>query len=131
MRTEVFYKNSEIDGRAKRLLSLIRATVSSAVENLAMVDVYLTSGIQELSPELATELFSDPVAQEVRTDEAAADSLLLPDWNYLIEVTYRPGVTNPVAITARNTIETALALKSGKDSVIQTAVPVSCQITGT
>ncbi len=122
MRTEVFYKNSEIDGRAKRLLSLIRATVSSAVENLAMVDVYLTSGIQELSPELAAELFSDPVAQEVRTDEAAADSSLLPDWNYLIEVTYRPGVTNPVAITARNTIETALALKSGKDSVIQTAV---------
>ena len=122
MRTEVFYKNSEIDGRAKRLLSLIRSTVTDAVENLAMVDVYLTEGIAKLTPDLTKELFSDPVAQEAAIDSPAADSSLLPDWKYLIEVTYRPGVTNPVAITARNTIEETLSLKTGKDAVIQTAV---------
>ena len=122
MRTEVSYKNSEIDGRAKRLLSLIRSTVTDAVENLAMVDVYLTEGIAELTPEISKELFSDPVAQIAAIDTAAADSSLLPDWNYLIEVTYKPGVTNPVAITARNTIEETLSLKTGKDAVIQTAV---------
>ncbi len=120
MRTEVFYKNSEIDGRAKRLLSLIRGTVTDAVENLAMVDVYLTEGIAELTPDLSKELFSDPVAQEAATDTHAADSSLMPDWKYLIEVTYRPGVTNPVAITARNTIEETLSIKAA--GIIQTAV---------
>ena len=122
MRTEVFYKNSEIDGRAKRLLSLIKNTVTDAVENLAMVDVYLTDGITDLTTDLSKELFSDPVAQEAATDTAAADSSLMPDWNYLIEVTYRPGVTNPVAITVRKTIEEALSIKTGKEAVIQTAV---------
>ena len=129
MRTEVSYKNSEIDGRAKRLLSLIRSTVTDAVENLAMVDVYLTEGIAELTPEISKELFSDPVAQIAAIDTAAADSSLLPDWNYLIEVTYKPGVTNPVAITARNTIEETLSLKTGKDAVIQTAVQYPYKIT--
>jgi phosphoribosylformylglycinamidine synthase len=124
MRTEVFYKNPDLDGRAKRLLKQIKQSVSPLIENIRIVDVFISEGIDQLTPSLSEELFSDPVAQKAFTGRCAAESDELSGWNYLVEITYRPGVTNPVAITAKNTIETALGKTISKESgaVIQTAV---------
>lgn len=124
MRTEVFYRNPQLDGRAKRLLKQVRQSVSLSIENISIIDVFISEGIDRLTPSLSEELFSDPVAQKALTDMCAAESKELSGWNYLVEITYRPGVTNPVAITAKNTIETALGKAIPKESgaVFQSAV---------
>jgi len=122
MRTEVYYKDLAIDGRSRRVLAALKQGVYSRIENVAMADVYLTKDVQGLTPELASFLFSDAVAQRTSVDSPIADGNLIPDWKYIIEVTYRPGVTNPTAITARKSIETALGRKLESSEMVQTAV---------
>lgn len=122
MRTEVYYRDPAIDGRAKKVLSALRQSIDSRIQNVAMADVYLTKDIQGLTPELAAFLFSDSVAQRTAIDSPVADGTLLPEWKYIVEVTYRPGVTNPTAITARKSIETALGRKLEAGEMVQTAV---------
>mgnify|MGYP003469337807 FL=1 len=108
MRTEVYYRSLDIDGRSKKILAALRQSINNNITNVAMADVYLTKDIKGLTPETAEFLFSDSVAQRALIDKALADSDFIPDWKYIIEVTYRPGVTNPMAITARKSIEAAL-----------------------
>ena len=128
MRTEVFYKNPEIDGRAKKLLKQLRQSVSPLIRGIKIVDVYITGNMEYLSPKACIELFSDPVAQKALVSSAAALEKELIPWHYLVEVTYRAGVTNPVAITARETVESYLGKKPESEgdeesnAVIQTAV---------
>ena len=122
MRTEVYYRDNSIDGRARKVLASLRQNIDSRIQNVAMADVYLTKDINGLTPELAAFLFSDSVAQRTAVDAPVAEGSLLPDWKYIVEVTYRPGVTNPTAITAKKSVETALGRKLGADEMIQTAV---------
>ena len=122
MRTEVYYRDNAIDGRSRKVLAALKQNIDSRIKNVAMADVYLTKDIQGLSPDLAAFLFSDSVAQRTAVDSPVADGSLLPDWKYVVEVTYRPGVTNPTAITARKSIETALGRKLSSEERIQTAV---------
>ncbi|MEW5816203.1 MAG: AIR synthase-related protein [Spirochaetota bacterium] len=125
MRTEVFYRDGSIDGRGKKLLSTLQS-IYAYIRKAAIVDIYLTEGIPELNSSLAQELFSDSVAQDVRIvtkpyDLSAADGNLIPEWNVLIEIGYKAGVTNPVAVTVRKTIEAALNKKISYESIVQTA----------
>lgn len=122
MRTEVYYRNLDIDGRSKKILAALRQSINDNITNVAMADVYLTKDIKGLTPETAEFLFSDSVAQRALIDKALADSDFIPDWKYIIEVTYRPGVTNPMAITARKSIETALGRTLEAEEMVQTAV---------
>lgn len=131
MRTEVFYKNPDIDGRAKKLLKQLRQSVSPAIESIKIVDVYITEEINSLTAELCKELFSDPVAQDAviaganSKNRYACQTSALAGWNYLVEITYKAGVTNPVAITVAQAIDTALKTKPNQEKqerVIQTAV---------
>ena len=122
MRTEVFYKNPQLDGRAKKLLKQLNHSVSPLIKNIKIVDIYISNGIDRLSSSLAGELFSDPVAQIAITEKPAALEKELLGWRYLVEITYRAGVTNPVGITSKNTIETAIGEKIKENAVIQTAV---------
>ena len=122
MRTEVYYRDNSIDGRARKVLASLRQNIDSRIQNVAMADVYLTKDIKGLTPELAAFLFSDSVAQRTAVDAPVAEGSLLPDWKYIVEVTYRPGVTNPTAITARKSVETALGRKLAQEEMIQTAV---------
>ncbi|MDX9802378.1 MAG: hypothetical protein RBT69_13690, partial [Spirochaetia bacterium] len=86
MRTEVFYKNPDLDGRAKRLLKQIKQSVSPLIENIRIVDVFISEGIDRLTPSLSEELFSDPVAQKAYTGRYASESDALSGWNYLVEI---------------------------------------------
>ncbi|MBR5926833.1 MAG: phosphoribosylformylglycinamidine synthase, partial [Spirochaetia bacterium] len=122
MRTEVYYRDNAIDGRARKVLAALRQNIDSRIADVAMADVYLTKDIKGLTPELASFLFADAVAQCTAVDSPVAEGNLLPGWKYIVEVTYRPGVTNPTAITARKSVETALGRKLSSDEMIQTAV---------
>ncbi|MCL2481489.1 MAG: hypothetical protein FWF38_07245 [Spirochaetaceae bacterium] len=121
MRTEVFYKDPQLDGRAKKLLKQLKHSVSPSISNIKIVDIYISNGIEQLSADLAEELFSDPVAQKANTQKPAALEKELADWRYLVEITYKAGVTNPVAITSKNTIEAAIGKKIPDTAIIQTA----------
>lgn len=119
MRIEVFYRKPDIDGRASKNLKLLQSSVSKKIKNIALADIYLTN-CNQLSEKQAIELFSDKVAQRVKINDFACDAIL-PQWNYLIEITYRPRVNDPVAITARKAIETELGKKLDSETIVQTA----------
>jgi len=73
-----------------------------------LLEVYLWEGLPEVSEQTAAEIFADPVAQFAVADGSGPERSPLPDWTWLVEVSYKAGVTNPVAITAREALETAL-----------------------
>ena len=122
VRLEVFTRTRYSDGRARRILPLLQRAVSPAVINVAIVDVYLLSGIPGLTPEIAADVFQDTVAQEILAGEYAAEKAFKGSWEHLVEVTAKPGVTDPVALTAREALQACLPGGVPRDAVIQTAV---------
>jgi len=118
MRVEIFYKKPDQDGRAKKTLSRLHKSVSTAVQSVVVVDGFLFEGVTGLNSEIAQKVFSDPVAQEVRVDQPAGEEL--KPWDFLVEVTYKAGVTDPVVITCREAMETALETKLPSSAVIKT-----------
>ncbi|MCL2294074.1 MAG: AIR synthase-related protein [Spirochaetes bacterium] len=125
MRTEIYYKNPQLDGRAKRLLEQLKQSVSPLINNVKIVDVYITHGIDQLTPELAKKLFSDTVAQKpsIHTPAAFKKELADAEWRYLFEVAYKPGVTNPAVITLKSVIEAEIGKKiCDADVILQTAM---------
>ena len=94
MRVEVCYRRSGLGPGSQ-----------NGVETL---DVYLADGMAELTPELAARVFADPVVQLAVTDGSGPTRSPLADWTWLVEVSYKAGVTNPTAVTAREALETAL-----------------------
>ncbi|MBN2650922.1 MAG: hypothetical protein JXR63_00965 [Spirochaetales bacterium] len=120
MRIEVFYKNHNIDGRSKRLLSSLKTLVSPKVEDAAIADVYLTD-FKDLTDKAAISIFSDNVAQRTLINDFVAGTNFLEDWNFAFEITYKPGVTDPVALTARKAIELETGKKLDRETRVQTA----------
>lgn len=120
MRIEVFYKNASDDGRALKLCKELKRWVSPRIEEAAVSDIYLTD-FEGLSVKQAESAFSDRVAQKIAAD-ASADSGFFPGWTYAVEVTYKAGVANPVALTARKAIETVTGTVLPRETVVQTAV---------
>lgn len=104
MRIEVFYKNHDIDGRSKRLLASLRDVVTPKVSDVAIADVYLTE-FEDLTKDGARRVFLDSVAQDILIDDFVAGSDFFEGWDYAIEIIFRPGVTDPKALTARRAIE--------------------------
>jgi phosphoribosylformylglycinamidine synthase subunit PurSL len=121
MRFEVFYKDPSLDGRATRLQRQVHEHVSASISNCMIVDVYLLDGPHGLTEARGAEIFADRVIEDVLVDEGLAGSLLNNEWNILIEVRYKAGVTNPVAITARQAVEEELGVRLSHDCIIQTA----------
>ncbi len=93
--------------------------MSSAVRGVAIVDVFLIQGAPALTPQLAEEVFCDTVSQRLLVDRFAAEDST--SWDFLVEVTVRPGVTDPVALTAREALHLCLE-DSAETASIQTAV---------
>jgi phosphoribosylformylglycinamidine synthase subunit PurSL len=118
MRLEVHSRTGLPDGRASRLLAQVRRSLSPRVRGLFMVDVFVVDGVPGLSPDIAAEVFLDPVAQEMRVGGFAADTAFAGAWDILVEVTSRPGVTDPVALTARDALRRSLPVPD--EAVVQT-----------
>ncbi len=127
MRTEVYYSDGNMDGRAKKWLRRLSHEFSW-IEDLALIDVYITEEIGEASPALCRHLFSDTVSQDAAVIKGetgsgtwAAESGILGNWNVAFETAYKPGVTDPVALTVRKTLELELGKRLGKKALVQTA----------
>jgi phosphoribosylformylglycinamidine synthase len=86
------------------------------------LDVYLWDGLPPVSDALASSIFADPVVQRAVTDSSGPSVSPQPNWTWLVEVSYKAGVTNPMAITAREALETALGVAlDPEQATVQTA----------
>ena len=123
MRIEITNRASVPDGRALRLLESLRRDASEGIADLRIVDVFLLHGVPPLTEEEKIEVFCDPVAQRMLTDAPFVDGGLLPDWSFLVEVTSKPGVADPVAFTVRDALRQTLgADRFPAGAVAQTAM---------
>ena len=109
MRIEVRFSDRGLDGRAAGLADKLSRRLAVDI-GVAVVDVFLPSA--PVSLDRARFVLADPVAQTVAVDRPAASEPDLDGWSWLVEVAYRPGVTDTLAITARE----ALALDSGQSA---------------
>lgn len=101
-RIEVVLKDSLRDARGERLKGEIAHALHLKVDRVRTIDVYLVDGEltrEELSAAGAGP-FSDPVIQTWGLDKPLATGF---DW--IVEVGFRPGVTDNVGRTAREAIE--------------------------
>ena len=121
-RWEVCTRPQYRDGRALRILPSLQRDVSAGIRSCSIVDVFLLDGFPPLAPPDAAEVFCDSVAQEMLTGMHAAELPARAQWDYLVEVTVRPGVTDPVALTAREALEVCVPGGVPDGSVVQTAV---------
>lgn len=108
MRIEVRFTEPNLDGRAKSLSERLSRRLGTDL-SVAVVDVVMPGA--PVSLDRARFVLSDPVVQRVGLDEPAAADPDLAGWSWLIEVAWKPGVTDTLAITAR----AALRLDSGTD----------------
>lgn len=115
-RIEIKHKDSFLDGREKSLLDLIEEDAGIKLDSVKIIDIYNLFG--EYSTDevarLRDELFCDPVFQEGRLGFDYAKEL---DYDYLIEVSYLPGVTDNVGRTASKGIGYILKRKIDDNDV--------------
>jgi phosphoribosylformylglycinamidine synthase len=101
-RIEVGFKANVIDALGNSVRKRIIEDLKIKVDSVKTVDVYTIDG--ELSKEelktLGEILFADPVIQDFAVDDSLAK-----DFNWLIEVGFKPGVTDNVGKTAKEAIE--------------------------
>ena len=113
-RIEVGFKKGIRDALGKKTQKRIINNLGLAVAEVATIEVYTIAG--ELSAaelhEAAAGPLSDPVIQEYSINKPLAKNF---DW--LIEVGFRPGVTDNVGKTAREAIILLLGNKLGKQKI--------------
>lgn len=101
-RIEIALKAGRRDSRGDRVKREIEHFLDCHVSSVRTLDVYTVDA--DLSAEeieqAASGPFSDPVIQDYYVDAPAA-----VDFDYAVEVGYRPGVTDNVGRTAREAIE--------------------------
>lgn len=112
-RIVVGLKDDVRDARGERLRNEIREHLGIELENVRALDVYMVDAeLSEAEVEAAAKgPFCDPVIQEV-----AVNRPLAHDFDVLIEVGFRPGVTDNVGRTAREAIQyqTGRRFKAGE-----------------
>jgi len=104
-RIEIGFKKGIRDALGEKTRLRIMENFRIPVEEIKTIDVYTIEG--ELSPKqlkaIAAGPLSDPVIQEF-----AVNSGLAREFDWLVEVGFRPGVTDNVGKTAREAIELLL-----------------------
>jgi len=104
MRIETCYARAGFDNRGDGPAARLARSLGGAVR-VDTVDVVLTD--LPAAPGLAAELFADPIVQLV-ADRPAPELPAFEGWDWLVEIAYRPGVTDTLAITAREALVLAL-----------------------
>lgn len=116
MRMEIYFADADLDGAGRGVSSKLSRALGFPVRATS-VDVILSDG--PLPAGIAEEAFADPVVQRVALDEPAA--ALLPGWSALIEVAWKAGVTDTLAITAQEALSIALGPEAAEAARIRTA----------
>lgn len=101
-RIEVALKDHVRDARGERIKREIEHFLHLPVSNVRTIDIYTVDAALSDADldKAAAEPFSDPVIQQYTIDRPAAK-----DFDFLVEVGFRPGVTDNVGRTAREAIE--------------------------
>ncbi len=100
-RIEVGQKSSATDATARKLTATVQENFGLTLGALTVHSVYTLE--MELSEKektkIASELFTDPI-----TEKFSIDSPLSQDFDFLVEVGYKPGVTDNVGRSSREGI---------------------------
>ncbi len=104
MRIEVFNREEYRDGRVHRLIDSFRNHEGINIDDIRIIDVYNLNGIPFPDRDALKEIFSDRVVQRIFTDRFYSLEGSF-EWDILIEIAYKPGVTDPVAITVKEAVK--------------------------
>ncbi len=117
-RIEVGFKRGTADALADRLKKRITGELGYDVDSVRLIDVYTIK--KDFSADtllfLGKELFADPVTQVF-----SCDSALAGDCSWLVEVGFKPGVTDNAARTAALAIEDVTGQKFGPGETVFTS----------
>ncbi|HPX60510.1 MAG TPA: AIR synthase-related protein [Deltaproteobacteria bacterium] len=118
-RIETALKQGLRDARGERIRREIEHFLHLAVDQVRTIDVYtVDSGLsQEELRSAAAGPFSDPVIQLWSIDRPLA-----ADFDYAVEVGFRPGVTDNIGRTAREAIEYLTGRRFGSGEGVYTSV---------
>lgn len=118
-RVEVSLKRGLFDGVAEAVRQGLKEHLGLKVQEVKRVLVYLVDASlsEEEVKRYAREALSDPVTQDFAVDEP-----LTPDYDWLIEVGFLPGVTDNVGRTAREALEAMLDRPLSPEEGVYTAV---------
>jgi len=129
MRLEVYNRDKYRDGRINRLICSFKQHEGIMVEDMRIVDVYTLTNIPFLDKKSAAEIFSDSVVQDILADEFYALKGNF-SWDILIEVGYKPGVTDTIAITAREAVENYFKRSLPEEASVRSSVQYLFKIPG-
>lgn len=117
-RIEVGFKEGIRDALGEKIKKRIIEDLNIPVEDVKTIEVYTidTALSKEQLIFLGENLFSDPVIQEFSIDKPLAK-----DFDWLIEVGLKPGVTDNVGKTAKEAIKDTLKIEFGKDEAVYTS----------
>ncbi len=104
IRVEVALRKAVIDTQGNKTAHKIKGELGLTVDRVRIIRVYTIDGLSQAQVARAMEAgaLHDPVLHTAQTSPAAADF----DW--IIEVGFRPGVTDNEGRTARETLRTVL-----------------------
>ena len=112
-RIEIFTRTRLLDPAGQALLGRLKRFTRFDLRDIRTLAVYAfdSEALRKPPPvslaELGADLFGDPVLSECRMDGAALKAV---PWDWYVEVGFRPGVTDNVGRTARESLEFRLGL---------------------
>ncbi|MDP3014310.1 MAG: phosphoribosylformylglycinamidine synthase subunit PurS, partial [Candidatus Subteraquimicrobiales bacterium] len=117
-RIEVGFKQGVVDALGNSVKKSIIEDLRIAVDCIETVDVYTIKAAlsEEQVKQVAQELLTDPITQE-----SSYNSTLAKGFSKLIEVGYKPGVTDNVGRTTVEGIEDLLRIKLKEDELVHTS----------
>ncbi len=118
-RIEIGLKDSLRDPRGEKIKLRIRSDLRLSVDRVRTVDVYVVDADLTKAEigAVATGPFYDPISQMYAIDQA-----LLSDFDWFIEVGFKPGVTDNVGRTATEAVELRLGRSLGEGRGVYTSV---------
>jgi len=123
MRIELLNKPQITDGRCKHFISLCQRTIGISPTAVYVVDVFLLDATFGIPDSALKELFCDPVAQDIWIGSAAWKERNIT-FDFAVEISFKGGVTDPVAITTRNALSLERNEALPESALVQTAQQV-------
>ncbi len=117
-RIEIGLKEGIRDALGEKVKRRIQNDLGLPIESVKTISIYtldIDLSREELET-IASDPFLDPIIQEYRIDESLAR-----DFDWLVEVSFKPGVTDNVGKTAREAIEWRLGRRLSDEEKVYTS----------
>ena len=117
-RIEIGFKSGIRDALGEKIKRRITDHLGLPVESVRTVEVYTLEG--RFSPEELAMIAAGPLCDPV-IQSYAIDHGITPSFNWMIEVGFRPGVTDNVGKTAREAIELLIGKSADRPIAVYTS----------